>query len=628
MNAAGEACARSRITPSATSSSTSARPSRDRPAVLGRAVGERVAAVPRQPGHADPELPERLRRPGLVAELLDALERQHQADPLTAHDAVEVGGRPHLEHAVGVLADGPQETGRLAERLAQRALRLALELDEDRAHLQSDAAGLEQGQPGAREGAVARRAGARDSRARAAGRGVRPRSRRESRGGSGAGTACACTIRELHAWILTSAIRVKFVRWPYKTRPGLTESTLTSPVSENTRMSFERAHSATSRADQTTVRRANLGVVLQQIAAGEPRSRARVAAETGLTRGTVSSLVGELIELDLLRETGEDEHFGAGRPAGADARARRPRRRDRARGQRRLPRRLRRGPDRRGPLRAPRAHRQPALARRPRAGPAGAHGRAGPRRDRRGGSRPGRRRRCAARPRRGADGDAACARPNLGWSEIPVADELAARLAGLAVRADNEANLAALAEHWQGVARDLENFICVFGEVGVGGGIFVDGELFRGAHGFGGEFGHITVDPDGPALQVRLGRLPRDVRRAGGDRARGPASRSAPAGGRAASRAELVRRAGEGDETVLESLAEAGRYLGIGLASAVNLFDVDVVVLGGCFGPLAPWLVDDVRGVLASACSRPRGRAARCVRRSSARAPPSAARPR
>ena len=81
-------------------------------------------------------------------------------------------------------------------------------------------------------------------------------------------------------------------------------------------MSFERAANATSRADQTTVRRANLGVVLQQIAGGEPRSRARVAAETGLTRGTVSSLVGELIELDLLRETGEDERSGrVGRPA-------------------------------------------------------------------------------------------------------------------------------------------------------------------------------------------------------------------------------------------------------------------------------------------------------------------------
>ena len=111
--------------------------------------------------------------------------------------------------------------------------------------------------------------------------------------------------------------------------------------------------------------------------------------------------------------------------------------------------------------------------------------------------------------------------PNLGWSEIPVADEIAARLPGLAVRADNEANLAALAEHWQGAASDLEDFVAVFGEVGVGGGIFLDGELFRGAHGFGGEFGHVTVDPDGPPCKCGSAGLPRDVRRPGGDRAEG-----------------------------------------------------------------------------------------------------------
>ena len=154
--------------------------------VLDGTVGERVAAVPRQPGHAHPELPERLGGPDLVAELLDALERQHQADPLASRDGLEVGRRPDLEHAVGALAGGPQETGRLAECLAQGALRLALELDEDRAHLQADAAGLEQRQPRAREGAASRRSGARGSRARAAGRGGRPRSRGSLRGGRGA----------------------------------------------------------------------------------------------------------------------------------------------------------------------------------------------------------------------------------------------------------------------------------------------------------------------------------------------------------------------------------------------------------------------------------------------------------
>src|SRR5262249_47023465 len=71
------------------------------------------------------------------------------------------------------------------------------------------------------------------------------------------------------------------------------------------RVTFDIPRASAQRADQTTVRRANLGVVLQHVAAHGPCSRARVAAETGLTRGTVSSLVAELVELELLHETGD-----------------------------------------------------------------------------------------------------------------------------------------------------------------------------------------------------------------------------------------------------------------------------------------------------------------------------------
>jgi len=68
-------------------------------------------------------------------------------------------------------------------------------------------------------------------------------------------------------------------------------------------------------ADQTTVRQANLGVVLRRVASSRSRSRAQIAAETGLTRGTVSSLVAELIDLELVRETGETTSpRGVGRP--------------------------------------------------------------------------------------------------------------------------------------------------------------------------------------------------------------------------------------------------------------------------------------------------------------------------
>ncbi len=363
-------------------------------------------------------------------------------------------------------------------------------------------------------------------------------------------------------------------------------------------MSFERAHNATSRADQTTVRRANLGVVLQQIAGGEPRSRARVAAETGLTRGTVSSLVGELIDLDLLRETGEDERSGrVGRPAhtlelgdrivsiGLEVNvdylavcvedltgAVRYERRLYSDNRRSSP-----GPvlDRLGDMarQALEAIDVESLL------PAGV-----------GVALPG-----LVEAQTGM----LLRAPNLGWSEIPVAEELTARIGRVPVRVENESNLAAVGEHWQGAARGLDNFICVFGEVGVGAGIFIDGELFRGAHGYGGEFGHITVDSSGPlcgcgatgCLETFVGQ------EAIAERAGIPAD----AGGRTRSiTEELVRRAGERDPAVLQSLAEAGRHLGVGLASAVNLFDVDAVVLGGCFGPLAPWLVDDVRSVLAN----------------------------
>ena len=361
-------------------------------------------------------------------------------------------------------------------------------------------------------------------------------------------------------------------------------------------MTFQRARNATSRADQTTVRRANLGVVLQQIAGGEPRSRARVAAETGLTRGTVSSLVGELLDLELLRETGEDERpGGVGRPAQTLELA------DRVvaiglevnvdylavcvedlTGKVRYERRV--YTDNRRSAPGPVLNRLAKMAAQALAVidaenllPAGA-----------GVALPG-----LVKAQTGT----LLRAPNLGWSEIPVADELAKRIGRVPVSAENEANLAAVAEHWQGVARGLQSFICIFGEVGVGAGIFIEGQLFRGARGYGGELGHITIDDSGARCACgNVGCLETFVgqeaiaHRAGLPVGPGTRTRSITD--------ELVRRARRGDPAVLQSLSEAGRHLGIGLASAVNLFDVDAIVLGGCFGPLAPWLEHEVRTVL------------------------------
>jgi predicted NBD/HSP70 family sugar kinase len=339
-------------------------------------------------------------------------------------------------------------------------------------------------------------------------------------------------------------------------------------------------------------------VVLGRVAEQAPCSRARIAADTGLTRGTVSSLVSELVELGLLRETGEDERDGrVGRPGqllelgdvhvavGLEVNV------DSLEvsveditGTVRYERRV--FVDNRRSAAGPVLDRIAAMALDA----------------------------IAELEREGAivvgvavavpglvdqtTGTLVRA-PNLGWQRLDIVDELRARLPELPIQVENEANLAALAERWQGGARSVRNFICVFGEVGVGAGIVVDGELYRGAHGFGGEFGHITLATDGePCACGSRGCLETFVgqeaiaRRAGLTIERGERVRSVTA--------ELVRRAEAGDERVLRALDEAGASLGFGLASAVNLLDLDAVVLGGCFGPLAPWLAGQVEAALRS----------------------------
>jgi predicted NBD/HSP70 family sugar kinase len=347
-------------------------------------------------------------------------------------------------------------------------------------------------------------------------------------------------------------------------------------------------------ADQTTVRRANLGIVLRHVATAGPCSRARIAAGTGLTRGTVSSLVSELIELELLRETGAtagprrvgrpglavglaDVLVGVGLEVNVDYIAVSV---EDMTGRAHFERRVYR--DNRGSQTGPVLDRLARLAREA-LGAVAATGRkvVGL---------------SVAVPglTEVSTGTLVFA-PNLGWTDVPLADELEARL-GLRVEVENEANLAALAEHWSGAARGLENVISVFGEIGIGGGIVIGGTLYRGANGFGGELGHVTVDRDGPScacgsrgcLETLAGQ--EAIARAAG----------VPFGaGRTRSLTdELVRRARSGDARAVAATADAGRWLGIGLSSAFNLLDLEAVVLGGCFGLLSPWLADEVAATI------------------------------
>jgi len=152
------------------------------------------------------------------------------------------------------------------------------------------------------------------------------------------------------------------------------------------------------------------------------------------------------------------------------------------------------------------------------------------------------------------------------------ADALAARL-GLPVTVDNEATLGALAH------LDLApNLVYVSAGIGVGGGIVLDGRVYRGARGLAGELGHVVVDRAGPACGC------------GGrgcvERYAGTAALLADAG--AADLDALVDALAGGDGRAVAATTRAAAALGTGLASVLNVLDVPVVVLGGTFARLAP----------------------------------------
>ncbi|MDH2426587.1 ROK family transcriptional regulator [Sphaerisporangium sp. TRM90804] len=165
--------------------------------------------------------------------------------------------------------------------------------------------------------------------------------------------------------------------------------------------------------------------------------------------------------------------------------------------------------------------------------------------------------------------------PNLGWRDVAVTETLDLPLP---VVVDNEANLAALGELWFGSGASLGDFLHVSGEIGIGAGLVVQGELFRGAHGFAGELGHVVVSPEGPAC--RCGGSGCLERYAGQDALLAPGE----------DLAGLVARLRGGDAAAAAACERAGSALGVALTSAVNLIDPDTIVLGGIFAPLYGWV--------------------------------------
>lgn len=186
--------------------------------------------------------------------------------------------------------------------------------------------------------------------------------------------------------------------------------------------------------------------------------------------------------------------------------------------------------------------------------------------------------------------------PNLGWRDLPVRQLLGAQVNLQPERVDveNEANLAALAELWFGRGAEWGDYLHVSGEIGVGAGIVSGGRVVRGSHGFAGEAGHISIDRNGPACPCGArGCLERYCGQEAILRAAGldptPATSTGQPDG---SIADLLTALDAGRARPLRAVHRAGEALGRGLAGAVNLLDVDTVVLGGIYSSLAPWLAE------------------------------------
>ncbi len=180
---------------------------------------------------------------------------------------------------------------------------------------------------------------------------------------------------------------------------------------------------------------------------------------------------------------------------------------------------------------------------------------------------------------------------NLELAGVPLRDLMTERL-GIPVSIDNDANVAMLAEHRFGAAREARNAAMLTIGTGIGGGLIVDGRLYRGSTGAAGELGHVVIEAGGPRCQgncpnrgcveaLASGTAIAREGRAAAERVPDSALGRAVARGEPLDGARVTDAALAGDPMAREVLALVGRRIGVALASLANALDPDVFVIGG-----------------------------------------------
>lgn len=192
-----------------------------------------------------------------------------------------------------------------------------------------------------------------------------------------------------------------------------------------------------------------------------------------------------------------------------------------------------------------------------------------------------------------ADGNVRFA-PNLGWRDEPFGELIQARLPALTVRIGNDGDLGALAEYLRGAARGADDVVFVSGGTGIGSGVIVGGKPLLGAGGYAGELGHMTVREAG-GRRCRCGAVGCWETEIGGEAIAIALGLSADA-----SHDEVVAVLRSRDDQPGQQLAPIAHYLGVGLATIVNLLNPRLVVLGGLLGEIYPAVADAVRDSMLS----------------------------
>ncbi len=197
--------------------------------------------------------------------------------------------------------------------------------------------------------------------------------------------------------------------------------------------------------------------------------------------------------------------------------------------------------------------------------------------------------------------------PNLRWKNVPLRTQLES-LINAPLIVDNEANIAALGEHYFGAARGFNEVLYLSAGAGLGGGLVHSGQVFSGVTGFGSEFGHMTMDPDGEICncgnrgcwetQVNQRALFSYLRRSAGQGNETVLTEMTGGNLGALTVPMVVEAAKQNDRVALEALEVLGRNLGIGIASLVNALNPELVVFGGSMSLASEYIFPAVENEL------------------------------